>query len=303
MSDDVVVVTGATGHIGGRIAARLLEASHRVRVTSREAERLEPWVERGAEPYAGSVEEPPFVEGLLTGARAAFLLLPPKAGADYPDFQDRVGTAYAKALPDSGVTHVVHLSSLGADVEEGTGPIAGLNRSEERLRPLEALHVLHLRPASFMENQLEAIPVVRSQGFLASPLRADLPMPHVATRDVGDVAAAHLAARDFEGHSVRELLGPRDYTMTEVAEILGASIGEPDLAYVELGYDEFVEATTGQGMDPGMAELLVEMYRAMNEERIQPVQGRLARTETPTTYEAWAREVFAPAYREAGSSG
>lgn len=299
---DTIVVTGATGHVGGRIAERLVADGRDVRVVSRDEERLRPVAERGAEPRAGSVEDPAFLEELFRGAASAFLLIPP-VPEGYTAFQRRVSEAYAEALSGSGVDHVVNLSSVGAHLPEGTGPIVGLRENERRLDAVDGVDVLHLRPTFFMENFLEemgTVEMIREQGMVGSPLRPDLSMAQVATRDIGDVAAESLAARDFSGGSTRELLGPRDYTMEETARILGEAVGKPDVPYVQFGYDDARSAMLEMGLPEDTADLYVEMYRAFNEGHVQPEEERSDANTTPTTLETWAEEVFAPSYRRAG---
>lgn len=297
-----IVVTGATGHVGGRIADRLLAGDHDVRVVSRDEERLRPLAERGADPRAGSVEDAAFLEALFDGADAAFVMIPPVL-EDYAAFQRRVSEAYATALAGSDVTHVVNLSSVGAHLREGTGPIVGLRENERRLDAVDGLDVLHLRPTFFMENYVEDMgtpELLREQGIVGSPLRPDLSLAQIATRDIGDVAAERLAARDFSGSATRELLGPRDYTLEETARILGRSVGKEDVPYVQFGYDDTRSSMLEMGMPEEAVDLYLEMYRAFNEGHVEPQEDRSEANTTPTTLESWAEEVFAPAYRRAG---
>lgn len=299
--NDGVVVTGATGNIGGHIADRLLERGTEVRAISRSEEKLRPLTERGAEPFVGSIDRPGFLEEAFEGAAAAFLMIPP-ALEDYEEFQRRVSEAYARALAGSGVTHVVNLSSVGAHVPEGTGPIVGLRRNEQRIEDVADVHVLHLRPTFFMENylgEMGTLDMILSQGIVGSPLSPDLELAQIAARDIGDVAAERLGRRDFSGTARRELLGPRAYTMEETASILGEAIGEPELPYVQFGYDDTLGAMVGMGIPEETAELYVEMYRAFNEGRVQPQEERSEANTTATTLEEWAEEEFAPAYRRA----
>ena len=93
----------------------------------------------------------------------------------------------------------MHLSSYGAHVPEGTGPIAGLHASEQKLNAIRGLNVLHLRAAYFMENNLVAIGMIDRLGIFAGALLPDLKLPMVATRDVGDYAAKRLLDLDFSG--------------------------------------------------------------------------------------------------------
>lgn len=297
-----IVVTGATGNVGGAVADRLLEEGREVRAVSRDEEKLRPLAERGAEPRAGSLEDPAFVAELVDGAGAAFLVIPAVL-EDYAGFQKRVSKAYADALAGSGVSRVVSLSSVGAHVPGGTGPIVGLRRNERRLDAVDGVDVLHLRPTFFMENYVEemgALEMIREQGVFGSPLRPDLPLAQIATRDIGEVAAERLAAGDFAGRSTRELLGPRDYTLEETARILGEAVGKPDLPYVRFDYGDARSSMVDAGMSEETADQYVEMYRAFNEGHVEPEEERSAANTTPTTLESWAEEVFRPAYRATG---
>lgn len=192
---------------------------------------------------------------------------------------------------------MVALSSIGANLPSGTGPIVGLHDFEEMLKSIPKLSVVALRPAFFMENHLASIPLIKNAGINGSAARADVARAMIATRDIAAVAAEYLIAPAFDGYTVRELLGPRDYTYREATSILGAAIGKPDLAYVEFSYEDFHKGILGAGFSPSAADALVESTRAHNEGRIQSTVSRNESNTTPTTLEVFAREVFAPAYQ------
>jgi uncharacterized protein YbjT (DUF2867 family) len=293
----LVVVTGATGHVGGEIARRLLARKERVRAVGREAGRLKPLADLGAEIAAGSVEDAEFLGRAFEGAGAVFAMIPPSmADPDVRGFQRRVVGAYGAALAASKVGHVVSLSSVGASLPSGTGPIVAVHDLEQKLNGLAGAAVLSLRAGFFMENTLSSIGLIKSQGINGSALRADLPMPMIATRDIAAAAAEPLATLSFEGKSTRELQGPRDYTMAEATAILGRAVGKPDLAYVQFPYDATKQALVGVGLSASMADLYVEMSRAFNEGRVKMIEPRSARTTTPTTLEEFSL-TFAAAYR------
>jgi uncharacterized protein YbjT (DUF2867 family) len=65
--------------------------------------------------------------------------------------------------------------------------------------------------------------------MMAGPIRADVPLAMIATRDIGAAAVEALLRLDFQGRQTQELLGPRDVTYTEAAKIIGTAIGKPDL--------------------------------------------------------------------------
>jgi uncharacterized protein YbjT (DUF2867 family) len=298
MSNNLIAVTGATGHVGGALARELRARGVAVRVIGRSAERLQPLTALGAEAAVGSQDDPEFLARAFTGASAVFALIPPDYTApDQRAYQRRIGDRLAVAIEKAGVPRAVSLSSVGAELESGTGPIAGLHDLEKRLESVRGLHILHLRPTYFMENHLFGIGLIKGQGIYGSPLKADLAFAQIATRDIGAVAADVLREPTFTGRSVRDLQGPRDYSMREATRILGESIGKPDLPYVEFPYDATRQALTGMGFSADAAVRFVEMYDGFNVGRVKPTQARSASTTTPTTLEQLAKDTFAPAFK------
>ncbi len=296
MSEQLIVVTGASGNIGRRVATLLLEGRRRLRVVARNPERLGPLSDQGAEVAAGDLHDADFLRQAFAGAHAAFTMLPtPMADRDLRGWQNRVSEAIAYGLAQAGVPFVVNLSSIGAEVPYGTGPIAGLHDHEERLDRLTGVAMVHLRPTFFMENHLHAIPAIHGQGVYAGTLRADLQLPMIATADIAQEAARLLAGLEFGDTSTRELLGPRDYTLTEAAAILGTAIGKPELPYVQVTDDQARQAMAAHGMPPHMIDMMLEMNRAFNAGKIRPAEPRLPENTTGTTLETWAAH-FAGVY-------
>ncbi len=294
------VICGATGNVGSKVAEALLAAGEPVRVVGRERVRLGPLAGKGAEPFPGDIGDGAFLEKAFAGARAAFVMIPPKYDAeDVRDAQRRVADALVSALANAGVQRVVTLSSVGAHLPEGTGPILGLHELESKLARLRDAGVVHLRPAYFMENHLWSIPVIRAHGINGSPIRPDVPLSMVATKDIADAAARLLRNGTFTGHSVRYLLGPRDITMSEATRVLGEAIGNPGLKYVQFPEDEARKAMAGMGMSGSVVEAMLEMQRGFNTGKIRPTRERDADSTTPTTLEEFARTVYARAYKTA----
>ena len=289
-TDIVIIGLGWTGSI---IANSLLSKGKKVRVMGRDAERLERFVRKGAEAFTAELSDAPALTKAFSGARAAYLMLPPvKSRED----QERESDAIAKAVKESGLRYAVHLSSYGAQVPEGTGPIAGLHSSEQKLNAISTLNVLHLRAAYFMENNLAAIGMIHGMGLVGNALLPDLKIPMAATRDVGDYAAQRLPHLDFSGKQTRELLGERDLSMTEATAVIGRGIGKPDLRYEQFPYDQVQQVLTQMGIPPKGAALYIEMYNAINAGVLVPQEARSPENSTPTSFEKFVQDVFTAAY-------
>jgi uncharacterized protein YbjT (DUF2867 family) len=292
------VVLGATGNSGKIVAETLLDRNHKVRVVGRSKKRLEGFAVLGAEAFEADIADSAALTEAFTGARAVYALLPPDlASTDYRAQQDRRTNSIASALETAGVTHVVALSSVGADKPDKTGPVAGLHAMEERFSQIPKLNALFLRAGYFMENTLPQVGIIKSFGMMAGPIRVDLALPMIATRDIGTAAAEALLKLEFTGHQTRELLGHKDLTYSQVAKIIGAAIGIPNLGYVQLPADQVIQAMTQMGMSKNMAALICEMTDALNSGHMHALEPRSPANKTATLFEEFVHEVFVPAYK------
>jgi uncharacterized protein YbjT (DUF2867 family) len=293
----MIVLTGATGRTGSAAAEALRAKGEKVRVVGRDAKKLSPLVRLAAEAFVGNVEDVSSMTEAFKGASAVYLVLPEDISKeDLRAHQERVSDSYAAAITNAHVRFVVNLSSIGAQHAKNTGPIVGLHNQEQKLNRVAGLNVLHLRAAYFMENLLMSIAPLRSMGALPGGLRAEVPMPWIATQDIGAYAATRLAGRDFSGSSVQELHGQRDISMKEAASIVGSAIGKPNLEYTQLPRMMFETALLKMGLPKKTAELIIEMWEGANAGLIVPQEKRSARNTTPTPLESFVSRVFAPAY-------
>jgi uncharacterized protein YbjT (DUF2867 family) len=285
-----ITVMGATGRTGGAITQRLLAQGVHVRALGRSEQRLAALRQQGADTRAGDARDVAYLTQAFSGADAVYTLMPhDPAAIGYVDTQREQGQAVAEALRVSGVRRAVCLSSLGAELPDGTGVIQSLHEQEQRLRAIASLNVLFLRPGMFFEAITAGLPLIKSAGVLVDALAPDLPVPMLSTEDIAEVAARELLARDWKGVDVRELHGPCDLTCNEAARILGVKLGLPGLAYVQLPYDAMTHALIDEaGFAPDVAALTVDMERALNEGHIRPLQARSVLTATPTTFEQFA---------------
>ena len=292
------VVIGATGHTGSVVAEKLLANREKVRVVGRDARKLDRLKQLGGEAFVGDVTDASAMARAFSGADAAYLMLPPNMSSPgVLTHAERVSEALAAAVEKDGVRHAVVLSSIGADKPDKTGPVLGLRNLEQKLEAVAGLNALFLRAGYFMENILPQVGIIQQLGHMAGPVRSDLALPMIATRDIGAAAAELLARRDFQGKQRRELHGARDISYAQVAKVVGAAIGKPDLTYQQVPAAQIKPALTQMGMSPNMADLLLEMAEALNSGYMRALEPRSAQNTTPTTIETFVAEVFVPAYR------
>jgi uncharacterized protein YbjT (DUF2867 family) len=293
------VVMGASGNTGHIVATNLLAHGQKVRVIGRNSAHLQPLTSKGAEPFIADVTDASALAKAFHDVDSAYVMIPPNnASKDPLGYSNRVSDAISTAVQKAGTKNVVALSSTGAELSSGTGPILGIHNLEQKLNEISNVNVLCLRAGYFMENTLPQANVIRQTGNVVGPLRPDLKVPMTATRDVGTAAADALLHPTTRGKQTRELLGQRDLSYPEVAAAIGEAIGKADLKYVQVPDDQFRDLLVQMGLSGPMAKLLVEMTNAMNAGKVHPLEPRTMQNTTPTSYETFAAEVFLPAYQQ-----
>jgi uncharacterized protein YbjT (DUF2867 family) len=292
------VILGATGNTGSVVARKLLEKGAKVRAVGRDAARLAPLTQQGAEAFTADANDAAALTKAFSGAEAAYLLLPPQITApDLLAVGEKITDAITEAVKASGLTRAVLLSSIGAQHDSKTGPIVTLHRFEQKLNQVGGLHALYLRPVFFMENFLMLIGMIQSMGLMGGGIKGDLKMPMIATRDIGEAAADALLGQNFQDKKAKELLGQRDLTHEEAAHALGAEIGKPKLSYQRFPGFMVEQAMKHMGVPGKTASLMTEMNEAANDGLLDPIEPRSASNTTPTSIETFAKEVFGPAFR------
>lgn len=294
----MITVMGATGRTGSRICQTLLEAGIPVRALGRSAERLAPLAAAGAQIAVGEPADAAFLTEAFQGAEALYTLL--AYGPDTEDYRQQQaaqGEAIVQAIRASGVRRVVFLSSVGAEVPTGTGPIISLHDQEQRLHQLPPeVEVLMLRSGALFENLHGALEIVRAFGCYSDAVAPDVPVPMVATQDVADAAARALLSLDWQGRVTREVLGQRDLSYAEATRLLGAAIGRPELPYVAVPPLELASALREAGYSASVAACYAELGEAISTGRVRAQEARSARNTTATPFEDFA-QAWAEAYR------
>lgn len=256
------VVLGVTGQTGKVVAETLLDRKQPVRVVVRSAEQGAVWRTKGAEVAVASLDDVPAMTRAVQGAAGLYLLVPPNYGASawIEEQRKRVDQA-AEALKAGGVAHVVFLSSVGAQIQEGTGPIRAVRYGEQQLRAV-ARHLTVLRPCYFMENWAAGLGMAREQGVLPTFIPPQAKVPMISTGDIGRVAAERLMARGSE-QVIVELAGPEEYSPEQVAMEFGRIL-ERKVAVQAAPLSAVVPTMTAFGFSDEAAGLFEEMYASFS---------------------------------------
>ena len=259
-----IVVTGSLGHISRPLARELVGKGHSVTVVSSSAARQQQIEALGAAAAIGRMEDADFLAATFAGSDAVYVMeaMAPDSFAD-PNLDvmaaiSGIGRSYREAIEQAGVKRVVHLSSIGAHTEHGNGLLAFHYQVEKILETLPTeVAITFMRPVGFYSNLLGFIPTIRSQGVIASNYGGDTKKPWVSPLDIAAAVAEELTTPQV-GRKVR-YVASEEISCTEIAAILGAAIGKPDLKWVVIPDEQLLKGMIASGMNQRIAAGLVQM--------------------------------------------
>lgn len=295
---NLFVVTAATSDTGSAVVRALLEGGSAVVAVGRHRERLRPYAELGARTHVSALDDADGLAEAMEGATGAFIMMAPgliPSSTDFAAYQRAVITAQAHAVQTAhrqgSVDRVVTLSGWAANYSGARGPVWGLRQLEEAIDATD-VPAVHLRAGSFMENLRPDIASIKATGTTGGLVPPDLPLPMIATADIGRVAAEFLRGdRDFTPGPV-EVAGPAYRTLEEATRLIGASVGADDARYV-LRSPEAVRASLLEaGFSHHMADGTVAMTSDVAEGRIRLLDDGRAIT-TSTTLEEFLASAIA----------
>lgn len=279
------VVAGVSGNTGSVVAECLIARRENVRVVVRERAEAAPWTARGVDVAIADLEDARSLARALRGARGAYLLIPPSVTApSLRAHQTRVARSLAAAATESGVEHVVLLSGFAAHRDSGSGPLAGLHDAERLLEAVSGLRLSSIRAGYFYENVFPMLGVVSDAGVLPSFFPAELPVPMVATRDIGLLAADLLL--DVTSRGVVELGSGLRYG--EIARVLEGILGKP-VRVDEIAFDAIAPTIANLGFNPDLTSAYVDLITGIRSGALA-FEGGHRRVEAHTPLDA----VFRP---------
>lgn len=263
-----IVLSGSLGNIGRPLAGMLVQNGHTVTVISSKAERKTEIEALGAQAAIGSIEDEAFLVRTFTGADIVYLMETLEAAGgffnkdlDYLAAIDLIVQNYRKAVLQTGITKVIHLSSVGAHMSEGNGILKFHYNAENILRALpEAVHIKFMRPVGFYTNIFSFIRTIRAQGNIVSNYGGDRKEPWVAPADIAQVIAEEMET-PFTGRMVRYIASD-EVSPNEIAQALGTAIGKPGLQWNVIPDKVLQNSMIDAGINAAIAKGFVAMQAA-----------------------------------------
>ncbi|WP_243794631.1 NAD(P)H-binding protein [Saccharopolyspora gloriosae] len=245
MSEQSILVTGATGKSGSRVARQLRARGLPVRAAARSGEHVFDWTDEST------------WDAALEGARSAYIV-------------QLDGTKLVRPFVERAVRHgvqrIVLASGRGIDdpdyATDSSGVLDGILDSEAAVRE-SGLEWTISRPGWFAQNF--------SEGFFGDAIRAgELRLPGgdgaVSFIDAEDIAAVVVAALTEDGHSgqIYELSGPRALTLAEAVATISEAIGG-EVRYVPISAEQYVAELVEQGLPPADAEAFAHVIEPLRD--------------------------------------
>jgi uncharacterized protein YbjT (DUF2867 family) len=286
----MIVITTPTGRIGSQVLDRVLDSGEAVRVIARDPSRLAPDVLSRVEVVRGSHADPGVVTAALAGADSVFWLVPPNPRADSVE-DYLMGFARSASAAVAGVRRVVAVSTLGRGIAKNAGQISAALDMDELIEST-GVSYRALCPPGFMENTLNQVESIRSQGVFFGTVSGKRGIPTCATRDIAAVGA-RLLLSSWSGQQDVPILGPEDLSHDDMALIMSSVLGRP-VRYQQITGEEQKAALTRYGVSEAWAQGLVDMFTAVDE-GLYNAEPRTPESTTPTGFREWCEDVLKPA--------
>jgi len=260
------VITGSLGHISKPLTEELVQKGHAVTVVSSKPEKQKDIEALGASAAIGSIEDDKFLTAAFTGADAVYSMVPP------PNFFDpnldlmahtrKIGNNFTQAIQRSGVRRLVHLSSIGAHLDKGTGLILSHHALEGILNNLSDVAITFMRPVAFYYNLYGFLGGIKTTGMIASNYGGEDRIAWVSPIDIAAAIAEEMVT-PLVGRKVR-YVASEELACNQIASTVGAAIGKPDLKWIVITDQQVQSSLEGFGMSAAIAAGLVEMNANMH---------------------------------------
>lgn len=264
-----IVLTGSLGHIGKPLTQELVQKGHSVTVISSSTERQKEIAALGAKAAIGTMEDADFLAATFKGADIVYLMetLEATGGFFAPNIDvigaiNKIGNNYKQAVEQAGIKRVVHLSSIGAHMDQGNGILIFHHNVETILKQLPSdVSIKFMRPVGFYTNMFGFMRTIKSQGAIVQNYGGDNKEPWVSPLDIAAAIAEEMDT-PFEGRTIRYVASD-ECSPNEVALSLGEALGKADLKWQVIPDEQLLNGWLAAGMNPQVARGFIEMQTSM----------------------------------------
>lgn len=266
-----IVITGSLGNIGKSLTPTLVQKGHNVTVITSKTERQKDIEALGAKAAIGTFQDVDFLSKTFAGADVVYLMEAWEGigsifdkDMDFPKAFNNIGHNYKKAVEQSGVKRVVHLSSIGAHTDKGTGSLYLHNTVENILRQLpEDVAIKFMRPVGFFTNLFRGMENIKTKGAIMSTYGGDKKEPWVSPLDIAAAIAEEIES-PFEGKTARYIASD-EVSPNEIAQVLGKAIGNPSLKWMVVPDEQMHKGMLDMGMNEWIANGFIQMQAAQRD--------------------------------------
>ena len=263
-----LVLTGSISNVGKPLTQQLVNQGHDVTVISSKAERRDEIEALGARAAIGQMDDADFLAATFKDADVVYLMETLDAAGDTFDKNvdfigtiNKIGNSYKKAVEQSGVKQIVHLSSIGAHMDKGNGILIFHYNVENILKQLpDDVSIKTIRPVGFYTNMFSFIKNIKSKGAIISNYGGDQKEPWVSPKDIA-MAISEAIDAPFAGRTMTYIASDES-SPNEVAKVLGEAIGKPDLEWSVISDEELLTNWLSIGFNPQIAHGFVELQHS-----------------------------------------
>jgi uncharacterized protein YbjT (DUF2867 family) len=278
----VILVTGATGLVGGAVVRQLAAQGVRARALVRSPEKAAALAGSNVETVVGDFNGPETLEPALKGATRALLI------SHHDVRQVELQGNFVEAARRAGGVHVVKLSGLAT--APGSPSQSGRWHAETEAQIRDAgLPWTFLHPPYFMQNLLRAALAIAAHGVLTAAMK-DGRIAMVDARDVAAVAVAALTAPGHEGRTYA-ITGPESLSHPQIAAFLSEAVGRP-ITYRDITLEALRQQLVAGGAPPWLVDVRMEFTSILREGFAAAVTDTVLRTtgRPPRSFAAFAAE-------------
>ncbi|HEU4552891.1 MAG TPA: NmrA family NAD(P)-binding protein [Chitinophaga sp.] len=281
------IILGATGRVGGEVAAQLVSKGEAVVGISHSREKAAALKEKGMDAAIADARDLTALRTAFRGGTALFIITP-ETGQEQDVLAEtrHILDNYREAAQQAGIQKIVGISSMGAQYEKGTGNLQMSYMLEHAFEDLPVTQIF-IRPAYYYSNWLPYLHTVKETGVLPSFYPAGQRISMIAPADVGRFAATVMTA-DEDKSTLYEIEGPQQYTPQDVADAFGKLLNKT-VTVQQIPKAAWEKTLESMHFSPDAVKNFVEMTEAVLDGRAAPERNGIGQVKGRTSLEAYLK--------------